>query len=1238
MGCSVLPSELADLQLRMNREFTYDACSTDCGSATTCKAYSCSGLPFTHTDVGGHTVWLAPSVRNLVPYLTHYRACKQLQAATTAACILAPSKADASLFVGMRPIKRYPVGTQLFSATGLQGERVLMPGIPTELVAWYDAPGTAAVPVCSTVGDSTPHVLAHVRGKSVSTLLDSGAGLNYVAQKLVQDLNLRVTAAPFDLVGLADGSGCPVQGQVLIRLKLGPVRMQVRALVLPNLTAAADVIVGSQTMESYKFHLDFERHEVSLQKQSLRYRTQYTVGRAPDPSSEREVHHVVAAMTARAEVGKASRKQAKNMLRKGAHMLMVRPLIRADTVIRAVAERAGMSAPTVSAVGLSEPDPDVAALLARYQDVFAEITGLPPERPVEHTIPLQPDASPVSRPLYRLTPVELEEVKRQVEDLTRKGMIRPSQSPWAAPILFVGKKDGTLRMVVDYRGLNAQTVKNRYPLPRIDELIDSLGGSAVYSSLDLQQGYNQIKIRAEDVSRTAFRTPMGHYEFVVLPFGLTNAPATFQAVMNRIFEPYIGRFVVVYLDDILVFSRNREEHLKHLETCLDVLRKQKFHAKASKCHWAKSELEYLGHIVSAEGVRMDPKKVSVVRDWPLPQSVTELRQFLGLTNYFRKFIRSYAALSAPLTDMLRGDARCRPEDWTPEGRKAFAQVKNALADDVLLRYPDMTQPFAFEVIADASLRGTGAVLLQSGQPIAFTSKKFTPAERNYTTGEQELLGVIHALREWRCYLEGPHDVQIVTDHHPLIYLKTQPTLSRRQARWLEFLSRFHLTWVHRAGKLNVADALSRHPLLTAAAVTTRKSLRARILAGYAKDPWFRDPLNTDQLEHDSHGYWLKTMADGRKRVAVPDVGTLRKELVSRCHGGPLAGHPGKTRTTELVQRAHWWPTLVADVEAFVASCEQCQRNKPRSGKPPGLLQPLPIPDMPWDSVAMDFVTGLPRTKKGYDTVLVFVDRLTKMAHFVPTTKTVTAEQTAELFFENVVRLHGLPKTTVSDRGPQFAGKFWQHLARMVDLRAHLISAFHPQTDGQTERMNRVLGDMLRNYCDTAPTTWDAVLGLAEFATNNAVNRSVGQTPFFLNYGWHPRTPLIRELDLTVPAAKAYAKTLEQRLADAKSCLKAAQDRTAAYYNKTHKDVQFAPQQLVLLSTKNLTLAAGAPRKLQPKWIGPFAVEQMIGSAAVQLNLPERLRFHNVFHVSLVIYPDRTRTGLPSPENRKAPVG
>jgi hypothetical protein len=334
-------------------------------------------------------------------------------------------------------------------------------------------------------------------------------------------------------------------------------------------------------------------------------------------------------------------------------MLLIRPrLISAGAVARA-AESNGSDVPTIAAAEVKVTDPEVAALLERYQDIFAEITEPPPERLVSHTIPLIEGAQPVARPLYRLTPNELEEVKRQVEDLLRKGMIRPSSSPWAAPILFVGKKDGSLRMVIDYRGLNAQTVKNRYPLPRIDDLIDSLGGSTVYSSIDLQQGYNQIRIRAEDIPQTAFRTPLGHYEYVVLPFGLTNAPATFQAVMNRILEPFIGRFVVVYLDDILIHSQSREEHVRHLEQVFEVLRRERFHAKASKCHWAQTELEYLGHIINTAGVRPDPKKVRVVREWPLPNSVTELRQFLGLANYFRKYIVIRCVVGTPNGHALR---------------------------------------------------------------------------------------------------------------------------------------------------------------------------------------------------------------------------------------------------------------------------------------------------------------------------------------------------------------------------------------------------------------------------------------------------------------------------------------------------------------------------------------------------------------------------------------------------------
>ncbi|GIL51949.1 hypothetical protein Vafri_7922, partial [Volvox africanus] len=438
----------------------------------------------------------------------------------------------------------------------------------------------------------------------------------------------------------------------------------------------------------------------------------------------------------------------------------------------------------------SANDPEVEALLKEFQDVFQDVPGLPPMRPVDHTIPLMPGATPISRPMYRLSPLELDEVKRQVTDLLVKGMIRPSTSPFSAPILFVAKKDGSLHMCIDYRGLNAVTVKNRYPLPRVDDLLDKLRGSAYFSSTDLQQGYNQIRIAESDIPKSAFRTPFGHYEYTVLSFGLVNAPATFQAAMNRIFGPYIDRFVVCYLDDILVYSRTREEHLQHLRLVLDVLRREQLYTKLPKCHWLQPQVEYLGHIVSVDGVRMDPRKTAAVRDWPIPTNVQELRKFLGLTNYFRKFIDRYSILAAPLTSFTRKGAFSSVDSWTSECQEAFTAVKQAVGADIVLRFPDDSLPFRIEVVSDASIHGTGAVLLQEGKPVAFLSKKFSGAERKYTTGEQELLAVVHALREWRCYLEGRAFV-VKTDHKPLTFLQGVPTLNRRQARWMEFMARFN---------------------------------------------------------------------------------------------------------------------------------------------------------------------------------------------------------------------------------------------------------------------------------------------------------------------------------------------------------------------------------------------------------------------------------------------------------------
>ena len=1042
---------------------------------------------------------------------------------------------------------------------------------------------------------------------------------------------------------------------------------------------------------------------------------------------------------------KVGRKEADRLIRKGAHVLVVRPRWRPHSVSpvassvgagsdASAANKKGSNAPasadntatpqagTAPALGkekgtavpsssIPPQDPRVKALLDEYAEVFKAIPGLPPVRPVDHTIPLQPGTRPVSRPMYRLSPKELEEVKRQVTDLMSKGMVRPSSSPWSAPILFVGKKDGTLRMCIDYRGLNAVTVKNRYPLPRIDDLLDKLRGARYFSSIDLQQGYNQIRIAPSDIPMTAFRTPFGHYEYTVLSFGLVNAPATFQACIDRMFRPLIDKGVVVcYLDDVLVVSRTLDEHLEHLRAVLETLRREQLYAKLSKCHWAQEQIEYLGHIVSADGVRMDPKKSAAVRNWPVPKNLQELRKFLGLTNYFRKFIERYSILAAPLTNLLKKGAFASASAWTAACQAAFDAIKKAVASDILLAYPDYSQPFRVEVVSDASVHGSGAVLLQNGRPIAFASRKFSGAETRYTTGEQEFLAVLHALKEWRCYLEG-HPFTVKTDHKPLTFLDGVPTLNRRQARWMEYLARFDYTWEYLKGSMNVADALSRHPLLQgiflamvtrgqarkasglgtakpsagvapapktakptpAAAVPaatgpgkqaaagkqradaapapappakTRRlvsppawaaappvpagdpvtgpadspevsvSFGDRIRAAYASDPWFSDETNTRALTCED-GLWYRA-ADGARAIVVPADDSLRRDIISACHSGPLSGHVGTKRTLDIVSRSFWWRGLSVAVDAFVRACDLCQRSKAASGKTAGTLHSLPIPDAPWESVSLDFVTALPKTEGGYDTCCVMVDRLTKMVHLVPTRGLPDSPTTARIFFDNVVRLHGVPRTVISDRGPQFTSKFWDSLCTLIGMRSNLSTAYHPQTDGQTERINRVLGDMLRNYTVGSANTWDSYLTAAEFAINNAVNRSTGFTPFFLNYGYHLATPVWRELNVSAPAAREYAKSYVQRMAEARACLEAAQARAADYYDRNKKDVTYAPGDLVLLNTKNLRARAKGPRKLLPRWIGPFTVVRMVGGAAVQLSLPASLKnIHHTFHVSMV---------------------
>ena len=444
-------------------------------------------------------------------------------------------------------------------------------------------------------------------------------------------------------------------------------------------------------------------------------------------------------------------------------------------------------------------------ILKDYADVFSETPpGIPPERGIGHTINTGTN-SPIARPAYRMSPKEKDCAEEMVSHLIQKGWVRPSHSPYSSPILFVQKKDTSLRMCVDYRALNKQTIKDRYPLPRIDDLLDKLLGASIFSSLDLQSGYHQIKITDADVPKTAFITHKGLYEYLVLPFGLSNAPAAFQRAMNKLFSHL--PFVLVYMDDILVYSKTEAEHKYHLSQVLQILRDNKYYAKLSKCSFFRTEAKFLGHVISGKGVQVDPQKVKAILDWKEPQSISEVKSFLGLANFFNKFIMGFSAMAQPLIQLKTS----QDFDFNSKAKQAFSQLKSALTNAPELAIPDDSKPY--ELVTDAAAIGCGAVLLQAGRPAAFWSYKMNSAETRYHTGEQELLAVVKALEHWRHYLEGAISLTIVTDHklNETLDSKSPTQLSRRQVHWQQFLSRFDFQWEWRKGINNVADPLSRNP-------------------------------------------------------------------------------------------------------------------------------------------------------------------------------------------------------------------------------------------------------------------------------------------------------------------------------------------------------------------------------------------------------------------------------------------
>ncbi|XP_063942643.1 uncharacterized protein LOC135150309 [Daucus carota subsp. sativus] len=413
-------------------------------------------------------------------------------------------------------------------------------------------------------------------------------------------------------------------------------------------------------------------------------------------------------------------------------------------------------------------------------------------------------AVPISKAPYRMAPVEMKELAKQLQELLEKGVIRPSVSPWGAPVLFVKKKDGSMRLCIDYRELNKLTIKNKYPLPRIDDLFDQLKGAEYFSKIDLRSGYHQLKIKSEDIPKTAFRTRYGHYEFLVMAFGLTNAPAAFMDLMNRVFKKYLDKFVIVFIDDILIYSKTAEEHAEHLRTALEILRKEKLYAKFSKCEFWLQEVQFLGHIVSRDGIKVDPAKIEAIMNWERPKTPTEIRSFLGLAGYYRRFVQDFSRIATPLTKLTRKNEKFI---WNEKCEESFQELKKRLVSAPVLSLPDDQGNFV--IYSDASYKGLGCVLMQHDKVIAYASRQLKPHERKYPTHDLELAAIVFALKIWRHYLYGER-CEIYTDHKSLKYIFTQKELNMRQRRWLELIKDYDCTIKYHPGKANVvADALSR---------------------------------------------------------------------------------------------------------------------------------------------------------------------------------------------------------------------------------------------------------------------------------------------------------------------------------------------------------------------------------------------------------------------------------------------
>ena len=1013
----------------------------------------------------------------------------------------------------------------------------------------------------------TQHVVltAKLDGLDVRVLVDSGAGSSYASTQLAQRLKHKkqVKKEPYKLT-MADGSPLDQDdGWVKNEIHQAHLRIQNHheQLSLDIVNIKYDIILGMEWLRKHNPKVDWCTRQLEF----------------PDCSHGE----------------KGDRSPPKVPIRKA---IWVRPQGR----MLASTEEQGLPAEYKEFKTLFEERPGESAL--------------PEHKPWDHEIPIEEGKTPKhSGGLIPLSKKEEDFLKEYIDKNLAKKFIRKSSSGISHGVLFAPKKDGSLRPCIDYRKLNEITKKNRYPLPRIDELQDRLLGAKWFTAIDVRDAYYRIRMKEGEEWKTAFKTRWGLYEYQVMPFGLTNAPASFQELINDTLREYLDIFVVAYLDDILIFSKTYKEHVGHVKKVLTNLREKDLPIKLSKCEFHKHAIGFLGYRVSDQGIGPDPDKVKSIQEWPEPTDVKGVQALLGILNYYRRMIQGFSHLAGPLTALTKKDATFH---FGKECRDAFKALKDRLTTEPILAIFDPEKEATVDT--DASDYAIGARLTQKAEDgkartVAYYSRKMTGPELNYDIHDKELLAVVEALKQWRVYLEGPkYPVQIYTDHKNLLYWTTTKQLNRRQVRWAETLASYNFVINHVRGTENTcADALSRR-------------------SDYAEG---KDPSPASILE--KKGNSLVYRKPSTQQLATMEI-TLseeqRRSVIQERHDHKTAGHPGINKTIELVTRDFTWPGLRKDIEKYIKECDTCARTKVSRHQPYGKLQSPAMPDEAWSSIAFDFITKLPASKEPltgveYDSILVVNDRLTKWAYLEPFKEASNAEEFAYTFMKTIFARHGMPKEIISDRDKLFTSQFWQSLMDLLGTKHKLSTSYHPQTDGQTERTNQTIEQYLRCYINYEQNDWVRLLPMAQFAFNNSA-AVTGVSPFYANYGKHPNIdrdprgirPMAEKANTTVHRMKELHKMLQKEL-------EFIAIRSAEFANRRRSEgPDLKEGGMVYLLRRNIKTKRPS-NKLDHTKIGPFTVEKRLGPVTYRLALPKHMWIHNVFHISLL---------EPAPRNAKRP--